>query len=91
MNRDDLKEFLEIIKINEISQKSWSCKLDFYFHFKINEKAETHRTAKQDRATLNNFFLISLKINLSNIAKYKYFKLIFMSLIIKIELTEIIM
>ncbi len=30
-------------------------------------------------------------MNLSNIAEYKYFELIFMSLIIETELTEIIM
>ncbi len=55
MNRDDLKEFLKIIKINEVNQKLWSCKLDFHFCFKINEKVETYRTAEQDKATLNNF------------------------------------
>ncbi len=54
MNRDDFKEFLEIIKINKVSQKSWSCKLDFYFHFEIDERAETYRIAEQDRVTLNN-------------------------------------
>jgi hypothetical protein len=54
MNRDDFKEFSEIIKIDEINQKLQSCKLDFYFHSEINEKTETYRTAEQDRATLNN-------------------------------------
>jgi len=55
MNRDDLKEFSEIMKTDEINQKLQSCKLDFHFYFKINEKAEIHRTTKQDRTTLNNF------------------------------------
>jgi len=55
MNRDDLKEFSETIKINEVSQKLQSCKSDFYFCFKIDRKAETYRTAEQDRVTLNNF------------------------------------
>ena len=36
------------------------------------------------------FFLIFLEIDLSNIAEYKYFKSIFMSLITEIKLTEII-
>jgi len=54
MNRDDFKEFLKTIKIDEVSQKSWSCKLDFYFHSKINEKVRTYRIAEQDRATLDN-------------------------------------
>jgi len=46
MNRDDLKEFLETIKIDEVSQKLWSCKLNFYFHSEIDEKTETYRTAE---------------------------------------------
>ncbi len=46
MNRDDLKEFLKIIKINEVSQKLWSCKLNFHFCSEIDERAETHRTAE---------------------------------------------
>ncbi len=54
MNRDDLKEFSETIKINEVSQKLQSCKSDFYFCSKIDRKAETYRTAEQDRVTLNN-------------------------------------
>ncbi len=37
------------------------------------------------------FFLTSSEMNLSNIAEYKYFKLILMSLITEIKLTEIIM
>jgi len=55
MNRDDFKEFSEIIKTDEVSQKSWSCKLDFHFHSKIDKRTETYRTVEQDRATLNNF------------------------------------
>jgi len=55
MNKDDLKEFSEIIKTDEVSQKLQSYELDFYFHFKIDKKAETYRTAEQDKATLNNF------------------------------------
>jgi len=55
MNRDDLKEFLKTIKIDEVSQKLWSCKLNFHFHSETDKKAETYRTAEQDRATLNNF------------------------------------
>jgi len=51
----DFKEFLKIIKTDEVSQKLQSCKLNFYFHFKINERAETYRITEQDRATLNNF------------------------------------
>ncbi len=54
MNKDSFKEFLETIKIDKVSQKLWSCKLSFHFHSKINEKAETYRTAEQDRVTLNN-------------------------------------
>ncbi len=46
MNKDDFKEFLKIIKIDEVSQKLQSCKSDFYFHFKINEKVKTYRTAE---------------------------------------------
>ena len=52
----DFKEFLKIIKTDEVSQKLQSCKSDFYFHFKIDKKAETYRTAEQDRTTLNNLF-----------------------------------
>ncbi len=55
MNRNDFKELSEIIKIDKVSQKLQSCKSDFYFCFKINEKAEIYRTAEQDRVTLNNF------------------------------------
>jgi len=54
MNKDDLKEFSETIKTDEVNQKLQSYKSDFYFHFKIDRKAETYRTAEQDRATLNN-------------------------------------
>ncbi len=46
MNRDDLKEFLEIIKIDEVNQKLWSYKSDFHSHSEINKKAETYRTAE---------------------------------------------
>ncbi len=46
MNRDDLKEFSEIIKINKVNQKLWSHKSDFHFCSEINEKIETYRTAK---------------------------------------------
>jgi len=53
-DRDDFKEFLETIKINKVSQKLQSYKLDFHFCSKIDRKAETYRTAEQDRATLNN-------------------------------------
>ena len=55
-DRDDFKEFLETIKINEVSQKLQSCKSDFHFHFEINKKVKTYRTAEQDRVTLNNLF-----------------------------------
>ncbi len=55
MNKDDLKEFSEIIKIDEVNQKLWSYKLDFHFCSEINEKAEIYRTVEQDRVTLNNF------------------------------------
>jgi len=54
MNRDDLKEFSETIKTDEVNQKLQSCKLGFYFHSETDERAETHRTAEQDRVTLNN-------------------------------------
>jgi len=56
INRDDFKESLKIIKIDEVNQKLQNHKSDFYFYFKINEKAETHRTTEQDRVTLNNLF-----------------------------------
>jgi len=56
MNKDDFKEFLKIIKIDKVSQKSQSHKLGFHFHSKINERTETYRTTEQDRATLNNLF-----------------------------------
>jgi len=46
MNKDDLKEFSETIKINKVNQKLWSCKLDFHFHFKIDKRAETYRIAE---------------------------------------------
>jgi len=55
MNRDDLKEFSETIKTDEVNQKLQSCKLGFHFHSEIDERAETHRTAEQGRVTLNNF------------------------------------
>ncbi len=54
MNRDDLKEFLKIIKIDEVSQKLWSHESGFHSHSETDRKAETYRTAEQDRATLNN-------------------------------------
>ena len=54
MNRDDLKEFLETMKIDKVNQKLQSCELNFYFYSEIDEKTETHRTAEQDRTTLNN-------------------------------------
>jgi len=56
MNRDDLKELSEIIKIDKVSQKLQNCKSDFHFCSEIDERAETHRTAEQDKATLNNLF-----------------------------------
>ncbi len=43
MNRDDLKEFLKIIKTDKVSQKLQSCKSGFHFHSEINERAETYR------------------------------------------------
>ncbi len=43
MNRDDLKEFLEIIKIDKVSQKLQSCELDFYSYFKTDKRTETYR------------------------------------------------
>jgi len=46
MNRDSFKKLSEIIKIDEISQKLQSYKSDFYFHFKINKKVETYKTAE---------------------------------------------
>ncbi len=46
MNRDSFKEFLKIIKIDEVSQKLQSCKLNFYSHSEIDRKAETYRTAE---------------------------------------------
>ncbi len=55
MNRDDFKEFLKIIKIDKVNQKSQSCKLGFYFYFKTDKKIEIYRTAEQDKVTLNNF------------------------------------
>ncbi len=61
MNRDDLKEFSEIIKIDEVNQKLWSYKSDFHFCSEINRKAETYRTAEQDKVTLNNFLFNFLK------------------------------
>ena len=33
----------------------WSHKSDFHFYSEIDRKAETYRTAEQDRTTLNNF------------------------------------
>jgi len=45
-DRDSFKEFLETIKIDKISQKSQSCKSDFYSHSEIDERAETYRTAE---------------------------------------------
>jgi len=54
MNRDDLKELLEIIKTDKVSQKLQSCELGFHSYFKIDRKIKTYRTAEQDRATLNN-------------------------------------
>ena len=51
-DRDSFKELLETIKIDEVSQKLWSCKSDF--HSEIDERTETHRITEQDRATLNN-------------------------------------
>ena len=54
MNKDDLKELSETIKIDEVNQKLWSCKLGFHSHPEIDRRAETYRTAEQDRATLNN-------------------------------------
>ncbi len=46
MNRDDLKEFSETIKTDEVSQKLQSHKSDFHFHSKIDRRAETYRTAE---------------------------------------------
>ena len=46
MNRDDLKEFSETIKIDEVSQKLQSHKLDFYFHSETDEKVKIYRTAE---------------------------------------------
>jgi len=43
MNRDDLKEFLKIIKIDEINQKLWSHKLGFHSHSETDRRAETYR------------------------------------------------
>jgi len=43
MNRDDLKEFSETIKIDEVNQKLWSCKSGFHFHSETDERAETYR------------------------------------------------
>jgi len=56
MNRDSFKKSLKIIKIDEVSQKLWNYKSDFYFCSETDRKAETYRTAEQDRITLNNFF-----------------------------------
>ena len=42
-DKDDLKEFLKIMKINEVSQKLWSYKSDFYFCSEIDKKVETYR------------------------------------------------
>ncbi len=56
MNRDDLKEFLKTIKTDKVSQKLWNCKSDFHSHSEIDKRAETYRTAEQDRTTLNNLF-----------------------------------
>ena len=38
MNKDNLKEFLKIIKLNKINQKLQSCKSDFYFYSEIDKK-----------------------------------------------------
>ncbi len=46
INRDDLKEFLKIIKIDKVSQKLWSCKLNFHSCSEINKKVKTYRTAE---------------------------------------------
>ncbi len=54
MNRDSFKEFLEIIKIDEVSQKLQSHKSDFHFCSEIDERTETHRITEQNRTTLNN-------------------------------------
>ncbi len=45
-DRDSFKEFSEIIKIDEVSQKLQSHELSFYFYFEINEKVETYRTTE---------------------------------------------
>ncbi len=42
-DKDDLKEFLKIMKINEVSQKLWSYKSDFHFCSEIDKKVETYR------------------------------------------------
>ncbi len=55
MNRDDFKELSETMKTDKVNQKSQSHKLDFYFYSETDRKAETYRTAEQDRITLNNF------------------------------------
>ena len=55
-DRDGFKEFLKTIKTDKVSQKLWNCKLDFHSHSEIDRRAETYRTAEQDRATLNNLF-----------------------------------
>jgi len=43
------------MKTDKVNQKSQSHKLDFYFYSETDRKAETYRTAEQDRITLNNF------------------------------------
>jgi len=43
MNKDDFKELSEIIKINEVSQKSQSYESDFHSYSEIDERTETYR------------------------------------------------
>jgi len=43
IDRDDFKEFLKIIKIDEVNQKLQNYKSNFYFCSEIDKRAETYR------------------------------------------------